>query len=332
MKRANPSARASRAFTLVELLVVIAVIGILVGLLLPAVQSAREAARRLQCSNNLKQIGLAIHNFHDTYRRLPPGYLGPKPVTGTPTYNDQHIGSNLYILPYLEAQTAYDLVAINKRVDKFYDPADPNVPADVIPFWSDQRTWNAAHVRIAGFHCPSTNPYMNSVGTIVVIHPNNDFLSWGTFPASGSGSSLGRTNYLGVGGWFGVADHTATARRYVGAFSNRTKNRFADMTDGTSSTMLFGETVGGGNSTTLVGHMAYAHAWIGTGAMPTGYGIKKVGKFGEFNKFSSMHPGLIQFVLADGSIRSLNMTANFSHYIYAAGMKDKRVLDSGIFN
>ena len=75
---------ARRAFTLVELLVVIAIIGLLIGLLLPAVQAAREAARRTSCKNNLKQIGLALHQHHDVHKRLPAGWTGRDPASGNP--------------------------------------------------------------------------------------------------------------------------------------------------------------------------------------------------------------------------------------------------------
>src|SRR5215211_3370477 len=96
-----------RGFTLVELLVVISIIGVLVALLLPAVQAARESARRMQCSNHLKQIGLGFHLHHDTYRACPTGGLGQDParafVSGVPaTLNAQTLGWAYQILPYIE--------------------------------------------------------------------------------------------------------------------------------------------------------------------------------------------------------------------------------------
>ena len=101
-----------KAFTLVELLVVMAIIGLLVGLLLPAVQAARESARRSQCTNNLKQIGVGLHNFHDAKRYFPPGYIdGNTNPTSTP---DNDLGPGWgwasYLLPYLEEDNVYSQI------------------------------------------------------------------------------------------------------------------------------------------------------------------------------------------------------------------------------
>ncbi len=105
--------RAPRAFTLVELLVVIAIIGILVSLLLPAVQAVREASRRMQCQNNLRQIGLALHNYHAAFRKLPPGGIEVRPeVPG-----GKQLAWSAFVLPFLEQSAAYVQVDFNYPFD-----------------------------------------------------------------------------------------------------------------------------------------------------------------------------------------------------------------------
>src|SRR5271157_3078657 len=98
------------AFTLVELLVVIAIIGILIGLLLPAVQAARERARRLQCFNNLKQIGLALHGFHDAYQQFPPGYRSQTGNGGPADDKGPGWGWAAFILPFMEENSLFNQI------------------------------------------------------------------------------------------------------------------------------------------------------------------------------------------------------------------------------
>ena len=166
-----------KAFTLVELLVVIAIIGILVALLLPAVQAAREAARRMQCSNNLKQVALAAHEFHDTNRKMPPGYLGPIPHRRVPTngpVTNQLIGVMPYLLPYMEQENVQDRMVVDFRVERATGP-----------WWSNAETWAVAHVRLNALLCPSTDAYMNNVGTSAFLNmypePNTAILQNGMF-------------------------------------------------------------------------------------------------------------------------------------------------------
>jgi len=138
-------------FTLVELLVVIAIIGILIALLLPAVQAAREAARRTQCNNNLKQLGIALHNYHDSHGTFPPAHL----ETGTtgPTFR-HHFGWLAYLLPYIEQENVYRLIDFRLKysapenrqdasvgIKTFICPSDPVGRIRSRPYWGVGNYW-----------------------------------------------------------------------------------------------------------------------------------------------------------------------------------------------
>ncbi|HRX78605.1 MAG TPA: DUF1559 domain-containing protein, partial [Pirellulaceae bacterium] len=159
-------------FTLVELLVVIAIIGILVALLLPAVQAAREAARRMQCGNNLKQIGLSMHNYHDTYKTLPPGYLMKRtsPTVCLPNLNSWGWGALL--LPFMEQSPLHDKLKVGD-ISIFQAGATPALLA-------------AMNVSINSYRCPSdVAPDTN---------PNNQkrMSPWN----NASGWTMARSNYV----------------------------------------------------------------------------------------------------------------------------------------
>ena len=147
-----------RGFTLIELLVVIAIIAILIAMLLPAVQQAREAARRVQCKNRLKQIALAAQTFHEQRNTLPPGYLGPVPVGSRNTNSNigtfQQIGVIVYLLPHMEQSELEKQVRVLKLIDK-------TGPA----WWRDLVSWQTAHYKIPALLCPSANAFGNELGT-----------------------------------------------------------------------------------------------------------------------------------------------------------------------
>src|SRR5262245_47907473 len=238
-------------FTLIELLVVIAIIAVLIGLLLAAVQQAREAAARTQCANNLHQLGLAAHNYEQTFGSLPPGYLGTYPNLVAPVgdqfapsnpYPAQFVGVLAYLLPYVEQGNLYQTMLQGM-------PADFLSTTSVYsPWWAYDSTWNAAQVPVKTFLCPSDTPYANTLGTTVAFHsfpnpvvPELVELNAPYLTIGGGGDNLGRGNYMGVAGYDGLA-----APDFVGVFVNRTCVTLPQVSnaDGTGNTLMFGETLG----------------------------------------------------------------------------------------
>ena len=191
-------------FTLVELLVVIAIIGILVALLLPAIQAAREAARRTQCYNNLKQFALAAQNYHDTNKKLPRFSYRPQNGATPPGYYGHWEGFSVHtmLLPYMEQQTVYDRINIT-------------VP------WHWGQNDEPKTTKLDTFLCPSDDPPVDS-GTDI----------WSGGPGCNYGVSIGPTMH-----W--------TSDTVPGAIQPNRETSLADITDGTSNTILASELLRG---------------------------------------------------------------------------------------
>ncbi|QDS92871.1 Type II secretion system protein G precursor [Roseimaritima multifibrata] len=218
--------RSHEGFTLVELLVVIAIIGVLVGLLLPAVQAAREAARRMQCSNNIKQLGLAVHNYHDTMNAIPPLRDRDDTIPGD-SWNSQIISWRARILPYMEQQAIYDQV--NYSIPNWWSSGNrPN------------SNWDIAPIVISSFRCPSDGGNGNVNWTDIsgarnTGHPTSSSYATTNYFACIGPDSVLRWNGTGLGFFDSIRRQSATIR---GATRD-----FGAITDGLSNTIALSEGV-----------------------------------------------------------------------------------------
>ncbi len=289
-------------FTLIELLVVIAIIAILIALLLPAVQQAREAARRTQCKNNLKQLGLALHNYHDVYGKVPPLAVGDGrnvirfAVTVSNVGNRDGWGWPVYLLPFLDQAPLYNTLSPSTQ-----RPSDHYLASGGVD--------NLIATSLPAFRCASD------------VAPAINDISWSakqTNPPVLAATS----NYMAMRDSAGYSQYTFAPNGAFVAMGERSSpgggtspKGLRDITDGTSNTIAFGE-----RAYNIKGIPCYAGVWFGSiRAAHYNDVLLDVGATGQSppndilgnevrrrTSLSSNHTGVVQVALFDGSVRSIS--------------------------
>lgn len=318
-----PPRRARQSgFTLIELLVVIAIIAILIALLLPAVQQAREAARRSQCKNNMKQIGLALHNYHDVFNKFPIGSRAP---------NDGPHNWRFSLLPYLEQANIYELTK--------------NQPGSDVDFWEGG----------GGTYNGDTLHFKDKVITPIYMCPSSadNPITYANGFASNPGQGSQSIQYVGImGAYPDPANPTPTGRSnvsyYTSGLSYATNTgcllinecrAMRDITDGSSNTIIVGEQSRNSDSSPVLKRSDYTSGWAGTSTSgtvaewiaadgsgshkfgtgvtavyhspnPTSTGSEANAQWDWNTPLSSYHTGGVHVLLADGSTRFLGDNTN----------------------
>lgn len=289
-------------FTLVELLVVIAIIGVLIALLLPAVQQAREAARRMQCSNNLKQIGLALHNYHDTHRKFPSGAQADRAhSTSCPEGKCGPWNWTAFLLPQIEQANIYDGLQVG------------SIPG---PFsLEDASRLAVAQKGFEGYRCPSsTGPQTNSERKV----PRGSGDSGDPDCTGAACVEIALSSYVGSNDSYNLnrdAWNGFMVKCRIGT-DERTLS-FSDITDGTSNTIAIGERAWKLGTLTLRAGTQFITNGDTSNNSRQGNSYETAGGRWPINcthaqdcdrGFSSNHPGGAQFLFVDGSVHFLAET------------------------
>jgi len=306
--------RRRRGFTLIELLVVIAIIAVLIALLLPAVQQAREAARRTQCKNNLKQIGLALHSYHDTFGAFPPGY-----VVGAVTTNAGYAWSAM-ILPNMDQAALYNSInfsavpagSVVLSLSAWKCPSDP--------LSDGYSNYNSASTTSGTCSLPAYNS------------PSTCVAGGGSWNPSAMAASTGsvKANYMGNYGNGNLAPSPGN-----GIFFINSKIAIRDMVDGTTSTFLAGERQQGLGNGTLGVSVPDQTAVVNMGVVTLSNQSNSGGQVlfsgitlpqQSSSGTGSNHIGGCHMLLGDGSVRFVSVNVNLTTYQNVCSRNDGNVV------